>query len=289
MTLKHLALPLTALALAAPSAAHAQADREITAGTGPTFTFEGAAQFGTNVTTELGPPECVAPPLTCDTTLIKLEQPGLYTFTTDVPDTSDIDTVLYESDASGAKGKLLKEGTGFIGDDETFAYDAEPGYVLFVGAYYFSLGAGFTVNGTFEPATPAAPSEGTGTPAAPAANRTPEAAIAKLAKAARRTSLKSFGGTASDADGKVAAVEIGLVQRGSGGKCKQLRSSGNFGQTGKCTPSTFLKAKGTSKWSFKLRKRLPKGKYVLYARAIDDKGAVQGGFSPASKKSFTVR
>lgn len=289
MSSKPLALLTLVTALALPSAAHAQADRTIAAGDSPTFTFEGAAAFGANVSTEAGEPQCLAPPFSCDTTLIELKKPGLYTFNVDVPDTSDIDSYLYESDASGTKGKLLKEGAGFVGDDEVLAYDADPGYVLFVGAYYLSLQMGFTVNGTFEAAT-TEPAPAPGTPATPAAtNRLPEATITKLAKSAKASKIKSFTGTAKDADGKVARVEVGLVKRGSGGKCTQLVARGRFTSTGKCTPTKFLKAKGTTSWRYKLPKRLAKGKYVLFARAVDDKGAVQGGFAPASKKAFTVR
>lgn len=279
-----LALALLALA---PAAASAQADRTISAGESPTFTFDGDPAFGTNVTTELGEPMCSKAPLTyCDTTLIELKKAGLYTFATDVPDTSDIDTALFASDATGARGKLLKEGSGFIGDDETFAYDADPGFVLFVAAYYFSLADGFKVNGTFEPATaevPAAPAA----PSAPAPNKAPEAKISKLAKSSKASKVKSFKGTAADADGKVAKVEIALVKLGK--SCKQMTSKGKFVAAKKCQPTRFLRAKGTSKWSYKLRKRLSKGKYRLYARATDNTGARQAGFSPASKKSFTVR
>ena len=203
MSSKPLALLTLVTALALPSAAHAQADRTIAAATARRSPSRAQPPSAPTSRTEAGEPQCLAPPFSCDTTLIELKKPGLYTFNVDVPDTSDIDSYLYESDASGTKGKLLKEGAGFVGDDEVLAYDAEPGYVLFVGAYYLSLQTGFTVNGTFEAATTEpAPARTPATPAA--ANRLPEATITKLAKSAKASKIKSFTGTAKDADGKVA-------------------------------------------------------------------------------------
>jgi len=60
---------------------------------------------------------------------------------------------------------------------------------------------------------------------------------------------------------------------------------------GKCAKATFLRAKGTSSWVFKLRKRLPPGNYVLYARATDMSGNAETSFSTkqGNRIAFQVR
>jgi hypothetical protein len=54
-------------------------------------------------------------------------------------------------------------------------------------------------------------------------------------------------------------------------------------------PTSFIAAKGTTKWSYKLRKKLAKGSYTLFARATDSAGQAQAGFTPANKRAFKVR
>jgi hypothetical protein len=62
-----------------------------------------------------------------------------------------------------------------------------------------------------------------------------------------------------------------------------MTSAGSFkSQAGCGEPKSFLRAKGTARWSLKLRKKLKKGRYVVFVRATDDKGAAttaRGGFS----------
>jgi hypothetical protein len=60
---------------------------------------------------------------------------------------------------------------------------------------------------------------------------------------------------------------------------------------GKCAKPVFLRAKGTKKWVFKLRKQLPAGKYTLYARATDTSGNRETRFTGkrGNRKAFRVR
>jgi hypothetical protein len=41
---------------------------------------------------------------------------------------------------------------------------------------------------------------------------------------------------------------------------------------GRCAPTVFLRAKGTTRWSLKLPAALPTGSFVVYARATDTAG-----------------
>ena len=91
-------------------------------------------------------------------------------------------------------------------------------------------------------------------------------------------SLKSFRGTATDADGDLALVRVGLV-RTVGKKCQTLQRSGRLKASkkvgGRCVPSAFHDATGTATWKLKLRKRLPAGRYTIYAQAVDAAGHAQ--------------
>ncbi|MBI2690756.1 MAG: hypothetical protein HYX29_02240 [Solirubrobacterales bacterium] len=105
--------------------------------------------------------------------------------------------------------------------------------------------------------------------------------------------FKKFSGTASGAG--LAKVQIAILKVDSkllkkSKKCKFVKSSSGATKTfkavnGKCTPSAFLNAKGTTGWSYSLKKSLPPGKYKLYARASGAGGAT----SSIINKSLTLK
>jgi hypothetical protein len=78
-------------------------------------------------------------------------------------------------------------------------------------------------------------------------------------------------GTATDRGcrGTVTKVQVAVAKRvgPKHSKCRFLRASGRFGRTTGCGRHVWLKARGTSKWS--LRLRLPRGYYKTWARALD--------------------
>jgi hypothetical protein len=73
-----------------------------------------------------------------------------------------------------------------------------------------------------------------------------------------------------------------------------LRSNGRFkrvkARRGRCSKPPFLRAKGTTSWSFKLKHRLPKGSYVLFSRAVDTTGKRETHFSTrrGNERKFRV-
>lgn len=226
----------------------------------------------------------------CDDTLLKIEGSTLSVLFTTKGDGSptlvDADIAIYESDASGAEGKFIKESAGGT-PDENLTADLDPGNYL-VRVSWATGSGGVTVEGKIDGDVAAPAPGGTTPPAGGDTNKAPDSAISLKAKSAKKGKLKRFSGTASD-DGSVAKVEFGLLQQASGG-CKQLTASGKFAKAPKCTePSVFLAAKGTSSWSYTLKKGLPKGKYVAFSRATDDKGTAQAGFGPKNRKKITVR
>jgi hypothetical protein len=128
-------------------------------------------------------------------------------------------------------------------------------------------------------------------PPPPPANDEPHSHIKGLKSKVKAKKLKSFHGTASDKDG-VARVQIALVGFKGGahvaakkrGACLLLQSNGRLKSSkadskNRCTKRKWLAAKGTTSWTFKLKKKLPKGSYVLFSRAIDTKAKLESHFS----------
>lgn len=103
--------------------------------------------------------------------------------------------------------------------------------------------------------------------------------------------LKTLSGTATPA-GSLSKVELALQRIDKKllkkkKKCLWLSSSkAKFKQVKakkkKCSTLKWLKAKGTSKWSYKLKKKLPRGSYVLSVRATGSNGVIQA--KPRVKK-----
>lgn len=290
-TLRALALGALA-ALAIPSAALAAPDRTYNLNSGkPTAEWSGTGT-GAVVTADVQELVACTPGINdCDFTLVKLDSYGQLTVGLTSGDATavDIDLHLYESDESGTQGKLLKESVSPTATEQ-IVVELDPGYYLVMIDYYAG-GGGFDANAKWESLAPPVEEGGATPPPAaepPAAQpNTPPASTVKVKSRNKAKSLKTFKGTASDSDGSVAKVEIGLLWK-KGSKCKQLTRSGSL-RTTKCgQPTTFLAAKGTSSWTFKLRKRLPKGRYTIFVRATDDKGAMEAGFGKTNRRSFSV-
>ena len=98
-------------------------------------------------------------------------------------------------------------------------------------------------------------------------------------KTYKRRTFRKLAGTALDqappgaTAAGVGSVKVGLQKR-VGKRCRPLRKNGKLGKARRCSKSAPLKARGTSAWSYKLRKRLPRGRYVLRVVATDRGGAV---------------
>ena len=112
-------------------------------------------------------------------------------------------------------------------------------------------------------------------------------------------SIHGFGGTSS---GHVRKVQLAVAQAGrnarlaAAGACKWLRNArGRFARVpadrGHCDRPVWLTAKGTTHWRFRLRGKLPRGRYALYTRPVTPGGAPQGGFSRRkhNRVAFKVR
>jgi hypothetical protein len=258
-----LALP----ALAAP-------DRSTTLSTATTsFSWDGGPVTGTPVAD-----------VDTDDTLLTIETAGSLKVQTTEPSSGaeDIDIWLYKANAAGdPQGDPIQRAETTSAEETLVAKVAEGKYLVRVLGFV-------SVNGTFKGTAALTPDTGGSPQPGGPTDTPPEAVISKLAKSAKASKLKKFKGTAHD-DVSVARVDVALVKV-KGDKCTQMTSPGKFAPLQKCNaPTRFLKARGTTNWSYKLSKRLKKGSYVLYARATDGAGHVQGGFSRSSRRAFRVK
>jgi uncharacterized repeat protein (TIGR01451 family) len=97
---------------------------------------------------------------------------------------------------------------------------------------------------------------------------------------------------------KVQNVEVAVVHYSGGAqpaaaRCRFLRNARAKFKTvkpaaGRCQPTVWLKARGTRNWRYRLRKRLPKGRYVLYSRAVNSSGIAEGYFDKDNRQVFRV-
>ncbi|MGO9976495.1 MAG: hypothetical protein ACLP01_27540 [Solirubrobacteraceae bacterium] len=104
--------------------------------------------------------------------------------------------------------------------------------------------------------------------------------------------LKAVSGTASASLG-IAKVQVAVVEFSGGARvasahgkrptpaCEQLGGDGRLhkltvGRHSICTATIFLTASGTTKWSLKLTRHLPKGTYEVVGRVIDHASHISG-------------
>lgn len=134
-------------------------------------------------------------------------------------------------------------------------------------------------------------------PSPPAPVATPRSKIAKLARSIKAGKLRGFHGTASTG---VKRVDVALVRLADGAKiasasCKRLTGRGvlealRLTRRKRCRLSGFLRASGTTRWSFTLKRSLAPGSYVLTSRATAKDGTVEHSFSAraGNRRAFRV-
>jgi hypothetical protein len=143
------------------------------------------------------------------------------------------------------------------------------------------------------------PSTTPGTPATPppvpagapgqALDHPPKAVIKKNGLRSRKAKARRATGLAKD-DHQVVRVEVAIQTKSRGNICRQLKHNLKFSKRRHCgKPRVFFVAKGTTKWSWKLGRRLPPGYYVLYARAIDNAGQQQVDYPTRARRPFRIK
>jgi uncharacterized delta-60 repeat protein len=138
-------------------------------------------------------------------------------------------------------------------------------------------------------------------------NQPPHARMKAVKKKVAAKKLRGFAGTASDADGDgVKQVQIAVVKRvkkpgrkgaskasRAGLRCFALKNAkARFKRVkpkdNQC-PQRWLTVKGKQKWSFKFKRALPPGRYVVFARAIDGEGLAETKFSRKLRNRYAFR
>ncbi len=112
----------------------------------------------------------------------------------------------------------------------------------------------------------------------------------------KRSKLKRVTGTASALNGSVSKVEVAIFKSGprKSKRCIWLKSNkAKFRSVRKtkagCKRQVWLRASGKTKWSLKLRKSLPIGKYTIYARAVPVGGTPEARFTRSLRNLRTIK
>lgn len=265
MSLRSLILAVALLGVVVPTASAEEYDATLSS-SAPKYEWDGGPGFSTipdhTIDDAIG--RCTAAQ-NCDSVLIKVEAAG--NLTVGIAPTNDgnvnTDVYLYESNAQREQGKALAEGSTLEPTDSVSARVKADGYYLALVAYRVGIAATYHGTATLKPSAPAAaPPVNVGTDAAP---------TVKLDKP-KSKKVKRFTGTASDDKG-IAGVEFALFLV-KGRKCRPLLDSrSRFGRAKECGAARWLKASGTTKWSFALKRSLKKGRYVAAVRATDSAGS----------------
>jgi hypothetical protein len=117
----------------------------------------------------------------------------------------------------------------------------------------------------------------------------PKAWIKKNGLRSRKAKSRRATGIAKD-DHQVVRVEVAIQTKTRGNICRQLKHNLQFSKRHHCgKPRIFFRANGTTHWSWKLARRLPRGYYVLYARAIDNAGQQQVDYPTRARRPFRIR
>jgi hypothetical protein len=120
--------------------------------------------------------------------------------------------------------------------------------------------------------------------------------LARLSKAAKRSrnglvlrGTSAYRKCKGGAKGKVKRVVVTLkLQQGK--RCRYLTKKGTMSGLRSCKKAArFYTAKGTSKWSFKVRGPLPAGKYVALVAAKDDLGNTERRSAHRNFRHFRIR
>lgn len=70
--------------------------------------------------------------------------------------------------------------------------------------------------------------------------------------------------------GRIVSVAVALA-RSVGHRCRFLRANNRFGPVTSCRPRDFLRARGTTHWTYSRRLHLAKGVYLLWAHATNSR------------------
>lgn len=123
---------------------------------------------------------------------------------------------------------------------------------------------------------------------APTSRFSRRVAIAQRRRGVTLTGTSRDRGCGAKGVGKVMRVRVAIARK-RGKQCRFARANGRFGPLVSCLRTSYLSARGTSRFRFTYRHHLPKGEYLAWARGIDRAGNVERKARLSNAKHFTVR
>lgn len=222
-------------------------------------------------------PQCTTALRECDDTLLDLRAAGTLTVTTRPAGTTAVDVAL-ELSTADATGRPRRQVTSSDRGEaaETVTAQVASGFHL-VRIDVISGFGQVEAEITFTPAAPDAEP--------PRRSNAAPVAVLKLPATAKTATIRGIAGTAGD-DRRVEKVQVAVLRR-RGDACSAMRARGTFSRRREScrAPRAYLAASGTRSWVLRLRRPLPPGRYVVFARAIDDAGVVQ---RPPSRRALRI-
>lgn len=117
----------------------------------------------------------------------------------------------------------------------------------------------------------------------------PGSAIASPISGRKYTSLRTLRGSAGPDRSDIASVDVAVARR-VGTQCRFVGPKGGFTAARSCINRLFMPATSSGgRWSLRLAKALPAGKYRAWSRAVDGAGNRESvGITTVNAISFTV-
>ena len=84
-------------------------------------------------------------------------------------------------------------------------------------------------------------------------------------------------------------IRVAIARRLANRRCRFMLGNGRFGAPVSCLRTTYITASGRSRWTLRVRARLPRGRYVAWVRGIDAFGNVERKARRRNLIRFRVR
>jgi hypothetical protein len=106
--------------------------------------------------------------------------------------------------------------------------------------------------------------------------RAPRSSISRRALHASGRRFSVRGHARDRGCARLRRVYVQISRRARGGKCRFVTRSGRLSHRRSCRRPHSIRAKGLRRWSLRIKRRLPAGRYRLVVRGLDRKGNREG-------------
>lgn len=213
-------------------------------------------------------------------TLVRVEGGGDLRVTVDgAPPEADVWFTVQRSDETGFEGRQLiveesRQGVVVV-------RNVPPGWIAVEVWANSAVEADYSGRVELTPQL-SPPRPATAAPAAPQPVARTLPASVRIARPSITRRRRFITGRASGGTGE-RRVEVAIVRQGRA--CREADAIGELWPIKRCDrPAVFVPARGTARWRFALPRRLPPGRYVAHARAVDAAGVA----GPATARAFRI-